>query len=217
MKRAFLAVTCCIAALAAAPASAAPVTYTLAGTFGIAGVPIFGTITAPLSFVGMGDTEVYGQTTIGGLTANIFELESFTASYRGFSIDLGSSLRFGAASDLGIIGFGDSATGLGAVFRSPALIGYDGRSSIGPVPLTFLGVATGMGGGSSFATPALLDTYGHGGHHGGPRITAVANATFTAVVSAVPEPAAWALMIGGFGLVGAALRRARVSQVRYAG
>ncbi|MGL4541450.1 MAG: PEPxxWA-CTERM sorting domain-containing protein, partial [Polymorphobacter sp.] len=28
-------------------------------------------------------------------------------------------------------------------------------------------------------------------------------------VTAVPEPASWALLIGGFGLVGSALRRAR--------
>jgi len=34
--------------------------------------------------------------------------------------------------------------------------------------------------------------------------------------SGVPEPASWALMIGGFGLGGAALRRRREAQVRYA-
>lgn len=40
--------------------------------------------------------------------------------------------------------------------------------------------------------------------------------TFSATITAVPEPANWALMIGGFGLVGGAMRRrARVS-VTYA-
>ena len=34
-------------------------------------------------------------------------------------------------------------------------------------------------------------------------------------VAAVPEPATWSLMIGGFGLLGAAMRRRRVS-VSYA-
>jgi hypothetical protein len=33
---------------------------------------------------------------------------------------------------------------------------------------------------------------------------------------AVPEPASWAMMIGGFGLVGGAMRRAKVSNVAYA-
>ncbi|WP_253717023.1 PEPxxWA-CTERM sorting domain-containing protein [Sphingomonas sp. AP4-R1] len=38
---------------------------------------------------------------------------------------------------------------------------------------------------------------------------------FNEGASAVPEPASWAMMIGGFGLVGAAMRRRRVS-VRFA-
>lgn len=35
-------------------------------------------------------------------------------------------------------------------------------------------------------------------------------------VTAVPEPAAWAMMIGGFGLIGTALRRRRSIQVSFA-
>lgn len=34
--------------------------------------------------------------------------------------------------------------------------------------------------------------------------------------AAVPEPAAWAMMIGGFGMIGAALRRRRAPTVRFA-
>ena len=48
---------------------------------------------------------------------------------------------------------------------------------------------------------------------------AVTNFTLTEVVTgAVPEPASWAMMIGGFGLAGGALRRQRRQQVtvRYA-
>ena len=36
---------------------------------------------------------------------------------------------------------------------------------------------------------------------------------FTANVSAVPEPASWAMLIAGFGLTGAALRRRRMAAV----
>ena len=39
--------------------------------------------------------------------------------------------------------------------------------------------------------------------------------TFSATITAVPEPASWALMIGGFGLVGGAMRR-RTTSVRFA-
>jgi hypothetical protein len=37
----------------------------------------------------------------------------------------------------------------------------------------------------------------------------VDNVTFSATAAAVPEPATWAMMIGGFGIVGGAMRSAR--------
>ena len=39
--------------------------------------------------------------------------------------------------------------------------------------------------------------------------------TFSATIAAVPEPASWALMIGGFGLVGGAMRRRTRVSVSY--
>ena len=44
------------------------------------------------------------------------------------------------------------------------------------------------------------------------------NASYDGVISfaAVPEPATWAMMIGGFGMVGGAVRRRKAAQVRVA-
>lgn len=56
-----------------------------------------------------------------------------------------------------------------------------------------------------------------------PRITGISDTRFVAdfgpddsnfLGTAVPEPASWALMIGGFGLAGSALRRRRIAAVR---
>lgn len=56
---------------------------------------------------------------------------------------------------------------------------------------------------------------GNGPLTGGPSsLSFTGNVTFDAV--AVPEPAAWALMLGGFGLVGGAMRRRDRTRVTYA-
>ncbi len=55
--------------------------------------------------------------------------------------------------------------------------------------------------------------------HGGPIEGAVQidNVTYTPLaVTAVPEPAAWAMMIGGFGLIGISLRRRGRIRIAYA-
>jgi hypothetical protein len=41
------------------------------------------------------------------------------------------------------------------------------------------------------------------------------NVTFDSVTSAAPEPASWALMLGGFGLVGGAMRGRRKAAVSF--
>ncbi|MFN9846857.1 MAG: PEPxxWA-CTERM sorting domain-containing protein, partial [Alphaproteobacteria bacterium] len=65
--------------------------------------------------------------------------------------------------------------------------------------ITFLGTARNSG--SGFTFPNVVGTTMNGRF--GP------NFQYTVQSGAVPEPAAWALMIGGFGLAGAALRRRR--------
>jgi hypothetical protein len=56
-----------------------------------------------------------------------------------------------------------------------------------------------------------LDIVGYWGKEGG---SYSGNLSFSA--AAVPEPASWAMMIAGFGLVGAAMRRRTKTQLRYA-
>jgi hypothetical protein len=51
------------------------------------------------------------------------------------------------------------------------------------------------------------------GLHGGSKSGLDVQATFDWKSDPVPEPASWALMIGGFGLTGAALRRRRMAAV----
>jgi len=46
-------------------------------------------------------------------------------------------------------------------------------------------------------------------YNGGSNGPAPTNLTFNAGVGAIPEPTAWALMIGGFGMAGAMIRRRR--------
>ncbi len=69
--------------------------------------------------------------------------------------------------------------------------------------LTVFGVSSGVGSGwSGGIFNGAVDHIAYG-FSGGP------SANFDFAVAGVPEPASWALMIGGFGLVGAAARRRR--------
>jgi hypothetical protein len=58
----------------------------------------------------------------------------------------------------------------------------------------------------SLMVTGLAENVGTGGNERG---TYDGSLTFSAVNSAVPEPATWAMMLGGFGLVGGAMRSAR--------
>ena len=176
------------------PVAAAQITYTLTGT----GSALLGGsfTTGAFSFVGVGqngpDLDVSAVTTI-------FLLDSFTLTFGGATVAATNPMYFfhtttGAAgfiqvrpgNNVGTIGFG----------TSPVLATYDPATDIGPIPVTF--------GGSNvtFDTSGGLFFW-----QGNPT-----NMTFQAELAgklngAVPEPATWGLMIAGFGLAGAALRR----------
>ena len=65
--------------------------------------------------------------------------------------------------------------------------------------------------GFAYTTNNVLNSYGFENVAG-----RAVTATTAAGVAGVPEPASWALMIGGFGLVGGALRTRRPAKIVYA-
>ena len=59
------------------------------------------------------------------------------------------------------------------------------------------------------ATIGVEDLYGGGDRDFNDVVFSVSNVSSTRPIAAVPEPATWAMMISGFGAVGAGLRRNR--------
>lgn len=91
------------------------------------------------------------------------------------------------------IGFGDFSNGFALLFVGGFPGGYDLKSNYTLTGNSIFNVGK---------------TYGTTGGDFSFRSTAE-TATFTATLGAVPEPAAWALMLAGFAGVGVALRRRR--------
>ncbi|RZM10227.1 MAG: PEP-CTERM sorting domain-containing protein, partial [Sphingomonas sp.] len=74
-----------------------------------------------------------------------------------------------------------------------------------------IGVSAGHGGGAGTGFHAFVDNITVAGVNG----TTTYNFNVTDPVSAVPEPASWAMLIGGFGVMGGTLRT-RARKVRFA-
>ena len=115
--------------------------------------------------------------------SRIFTRASDLSSFSLTSIDVATAFSGGSATSLTIQGF-----------LNNVLTGTVSISSLGQ----FQTVS-----GSAFGTVDYLVFDGTGGDGG----FELDNAVFGAVTAAVPEPASWALMIVGFGMVGGALRR----------
>ncbi|TNE39685.1 MAG: PEP-CTERM sorting domain-containing protein [Sphingomonadales bacterium] len=109
-------------------------------------------------------------------------------------------------------------------FSSPAsLVGSVSGSTFGYIaPLTSCGFLAGGCGAVSWGAPILFN-FGNGGQFkvelfdttfGTPGAADV-KARFTLLANSVPEPATWAMLIFGFGAIGAAMRRRQRQTVSY--
>lgn len=200
MKSVILAAASAVAILSAAPASAAQVVYTFAGTF--SGTASGQTFTdQQVTFNATGDTDTARTDDATGF--KLVDLSSVTASMGETVVfSLTEATTFAVRQSGSIAGILDRAiTKQYFAFETPGLATYDGTA-------TFSETLASQGYGSQgtfFSSVA-----------GPSSITSVANLRFSAVVGAqdaVPEPATWGLMLAGFGLVGGALRVRRRTAV----
>lgn len=122
------------------------------------------------------------------------QLDAPTGVWTSLSATLGSGIFWASNAALGPT----FASANGGQKTLSAWIADNGSSS-----LTVFGVSTGVGSGwDGGIFNGAVDHIAFG-FNGGPSVN------FDFAVAGVPEPASWALMIGGFGLVGAVARRRR--------
>jgi PEP-CTERM motif len=211
MKKLSLLVGAAFMALSAgSAASAAMITYTASGTANavVVGLGVFdGAFTA----VGVGDTATLFNP-VGFPSVNAVVLNSLTLTIGGQSVTGLEPTVFFSNAPFNAYGFNSFHPGvpfdilavLGFNFAVPN--GYDALGSLGPTAVAFSGSQTGPGI-FSYATDA------------GPAFFQRVNITsFEASLGnggAVPEPASWAMMIAGFGIAGAAMRRKTKVAVSY--
>jgi hypothetical protein len=184
----------------ASSAMAATITYTLTGL----GQARIGNVSETGAFVatGIGDTSNLGFPFGAGVP--VVPLSSFTIAFGSNVYTATNAIRFFTNNNIGVAGFNDTTTQDVLDFSSGVFLIYDGFSNAGPIATTgtFTSVlATNAGALNWTATPPGI-------------------LTFRAVVGdapgAVPEPATWAMMLAGFGVVGGAMRRRQRVSVRFA-
>jgi hypothetical protein len=187
MKKALFA-ACAMGALVLATPALAQTEYHIAGNF----LPAAGTPLGGGSFEG-----IYTLSGDAFPTSGVGYFDSFSINFRDSLGNVLLTLAEGVNDGWGYINT-DAASYYGGI----PIYFYDqqGQDYLHLiVPVGFSGMGAGIGNGPSFA-----------------QIGSPANqGIISSAVIGVPEPAAWGLMIGGFGLMGAALRTRR-TKVAYA-
>jgi hypothetical protein len=170
---------------AAAPIHAA--TFPFSGTAAATAVPFMDASCAPLPFRGIIPlSDSSGMSNFGSFTYshNVCTQGATGPVIGTFALDFGGSLLTGLLN-------GSSAARVGVPGLFDQMFEYTVTGGTGQ----FVG-ATG-----AFTNVGTVDV------RGGPPSRLALNFTGTIDVPAVPESASWALMLGGFALVGSALRR----------
>lgn len=146
---------------------------------------------------------IVGQNTGYGLPENTIAYDfwspmtgSISGSYDLLGFNLGtaggdSQMSATIFTNLGSYTF----NGLNTVLAGASSLAFNGFHATGGEFITGFTLSSAQGGGSAPASTDYLLGNGNG---------------------AVPEPASWALMLGGFGLVGGAMRARRKTQIRFA-
>jgi len=134
---------------------------------------------------------------------------------------IGVNTGTGTIAPFGSIGAGNVR------FNQAVIVQKDGTAAIGATPLAAGSVAIGGNALSLILPLALLPSTGfEPGHYSfniwprnsGPGGLATISdfAPNNSDLSAAPEPVSWAMMLGGFGAIGGAMRRHRNARVRFA-
>lgn len=204
----------------AAGALLAVATPAEAGVGGVGSQAAFnalGTVAQNTNFdaLGTGWTYINSPYTVGDLTfvagvqSIVGGIDSYGAARALFTDDYiaGTTVQVAGSHDLFAFNAGNFyGAGPSSITVTTNLASYSFSLGVAGVqgPLTFLGFEAGAGEditsvwfGGGYAIGGTDFQVGNKGQDVGPR--------------AVPEPASWALMLGGFGLVGSALRRRRTA------
>ncbi len=190
MKRLALLAAASVLAFVA-PASAATITYTLSGLFSgtRAGAGAFTDYAA--TFTGIGDTSL----AFNQQDATFVPLSSLIATgTNGDTFDLGAGYNFWSSPSYAHAGFKTTVDAF--AFEGAQLASYDNVSNLAPGSVSLY-----------FSAPFATS-------QGEVFLTGASDLTLSASVSAVPEPATWAMMIGGFGMIGGTMRSRRRQSVR---